>query len=193
MPASFRRVLADVGAHQWRPELEVEEIPSPQRISPHAVALAADVTLREQDLGSGRLVILHDPAGVDAWEGDFRAVAYARGHVDPEMVTDPLLAQVGWSWLMDALETHQARFVAPGGNVSCSWSRSFGALEDEPPSAEIEIRASWTPLLDADGAGITQHLAAFGELLSQSCGVPPLPEGVTVMNPVRPVRHPAEG
>ena len=28
--------------------------------------------------------------------------------LDAEMVTDPLLADVGWSWLVDALERHHA-------------------------------------------------------------------------------------
>lgn len=188
-PPAFRRVVADLRAHRWRTELSVEEIPSPQRIAPHAVAIAADVTLREHDLGSGRLVILHDPAGVESWQGQFRAVAYAKGEVDPEMVTDTMLAEVGWSWLVDALENNAAAYVAPSGNVACTWSRSFGGLEQEQPRAEIEIRASWTPRLEPDGSGISAHLSAFAELLSTSCGIPPLPEGVVMMTPLRQRRQ----
>lgn len=188
-PPAFQRVIADLQAHRWRAELSVEEIPSPQRIAPYAVAVAASVSLREHDLGSGRLVILHDPAGVESWQGQFRAVAYAKGEVDPEMVTDTLLAEVGWSWLVEALESNGAGYVAPSGNVACTWSRSFGGLEEEPARAEVEIRASWTPCLGAGGEGMTAHLDAFAELLSNSCGIPPLPEGVVMMTPLRQRRQ----
>ena len=73
-------------------------------IAPFASALSADVTVDGDDVGTGRLVLLHDPAGNDAWEGTFRCVAYARAEIDPEMANDPLLAEVGWSWLSEALD-----------------------------------------------------------------------------------------
>ena len=60
-------------------------------------ALTADVTVDDEDLGTGRIILLHDPAGNDAWDGTFRCVAYARADIDPELVTDPMLADVGWS------------------------------------------------------------------------------------------------
>ena len=94
---------------------------------------------------AGRLVLLHDPAGNAAWQGTFRCVTFARAEVDPEMVSDPLLAQVGWSWLLDALASHGAEFVAPSGTVTSVSSESFGGMADEDPSAEVEVRASWTP------------------------------------------------
>ncbi len=188
IPGPFRRVVKDLRAFRWRAGMAVEEIPSPQRIAPHAVALNAEVSLREADLGGGRLVLLHDPHGVDAWGGTFRVVAYAKGQADPEMVTDTMLADVGWSWLLDALTTHEAEYDAAGGNVNCSWSRSFGELEDDDPHAEIEVRASWTPLLGTDGSGIGAHLSAFADLLCATCGVPPLPEGVVRMAPLHHVR-----
>ena len=169
--------------------MTIEEIPSPQRVAPYAVAVSADLTLRDQELGTGRLVILHDPEGVESWQGAFRVVAYAKGEVGPEMVTDTMLAEVGWSWLLEALGSHDAAYVAPSGNVACTWSRSFGALEEQPPQAEMEIRASWTPLLDGDGGGITAHLDAFAELLCDTCGIPPLPEGVVMMTPLRQRRQ----
>ena len=97
---------------------------------------------------AGRLVLLHDPAGNAAWQGTFRCVTFARAEVDPEMVSDPLLAQVGWSWLIDALASHGAEFVAPSGTVTSVSSESFGGMADEDPSAEVEVRASWTPVLD---------------------------------------------
>jgi hypothetical protein len=177
---AFRRALAELAAARWRPELVVEEIPAPQRIAPFSAAVTADVLVDGDDVGSGRLVLLHDPAGNAAWEGTFRCVTFARAEVDPEMVTDPLLAQVGWSWLIDALTAHGAEYVAPSGTVTSVSSESFGGMADDPARAEVEVRASWTPQLD-DGAGLTPHLAAWAELLCTTAGLPPLPAGVVPM------------
>ena len=112
-PSAFRRAVADLNAATWRPELSVEPIPAPQRIAPFAAAITADVMVGGEEVGSGRLVLLHDPAGNAAWQGTFRCVTFARAEVDPEMVTDPLMGSVGWSWLIDALAAHSAEYTAP--------------------------------------------------------------------------------
>jgi hypothetical protein len=179
-PAAFRRACADLLSASWRPELVVEEIPAPQRIAPYSAAVTADVTVAGDEVGSGRLVLLHDPAGNAAWQGTFRCVTFARADIDPEMVTDPLLASVGWSWLIDALTVHDAQFCAPSGTVTSVSSESFGTMSDEPARAEVEVRASWTPQL-TDGAGLPAHLAAWAELLCTTAGLPPLPAGVVMM------------
>ena len=101
------------------------------------------------------------PAGNAAWQGTFRCVTFARAEVDPEMVTDPLLAQVGWSWLIDALDGHGAEYVAPSGTVTSVSSESFGGMADEAPSAEVEVRASWTPVL-TEGVGLERPRAGLG-------------------------------
>ena len=185
-PDAFRRALRELESAPWRPELAVEEIPAPQRIAPFSAAMTADVVVDDEEAGSGRFVLLHDPAGNAAWQGTFRCVTFARAEVDPEMVTDPLLASVGWSWLIDALAAHGADYLAPSGTVTSVASESFGGMADEEPRAEVEVRASWTPQL-ADGSGLTPHLAAWAELLCTTAGLPPLPAGV-VMMPSR--RHP---
>jgi len=169
--------VQDLLSAPWRPELVVDEMPAPQRIAPFSAAVTADVRVGGEDVGSGRLVLLHDPAGNAAWEGTFRCVTFARADVDPEMVTDPLLARVGWSWLLDALSAHGASFGAPSGTVTSVASESFGGMAEEAPRAEIEVRASWTPEL-VDGAGLGAHLAAWAELLCTTAGLPPLPAGV---------------
>lgn len=179
-PRAFRRAVADLSAAAWRPELSVEPIPAPQRIAPFAAAVTADVLVGEEEVGSGRLVLLHDPAGNAAWQGTFRCVTFARAEVDPEMVTDPLMGSVGWSWLVDALAAHSAEYTAPSGTVTSVTSESFGGMAEEAPRAEVEVRASWTPLLD-DGVGLTPHLAAWAELLCTTAGLPPLPAGVVPM------------
>ena len=157
-----------------RPGVVCEEMPAPQRIAPYAAALTGDVTLDGEDLGTGRLVLLHDPAGNDAWAGTFRWVAYVRADIDLEMANDPLLGAVGWSWLLDALSGHQARYHALSGTVTKVSSEPFGEMEDGESTAQLEIRASWTP--EGDYA---HHVEAWGELMCTASGLPPLPSGVT--------------
>jgi hypothetical protein len=139
-PDAFRRAVEDLISEPWRSELHVEELPTPQRIAPYSAAITADVVTNGDEVGSGRFVLLHDPAGNAAWHGTFRCVTFARADLDPEMATDPLLAGVGWSWLIDALDSHGADYDAPSGTVTSVSSESFGGMAEEPPRAEIEVR-----------------------------------------------------
>lgn len=173
----FDEAAATLLAMPWRPELAVEEIPAPQRIAPYALAIAAEVLDGDAEVGSGRLVLLHDPAGNPAWDGTFRCVTYARADVDAEMGTDPLLAPVGWSWLVDALDRRSADYGSPSGTVTAVSSQSFGSMENDPQRIEVEIRASWTPTINL-GSDIAAHVHAWQDLLCMVAGLPPLPEGV---------------
>jgi hypothetical protein len=179
-PQEFRDAVRQMREAPLRPEILAEEMPSPQRIAPYSSALAADVTVDGEDVGGGRLVLLHDPDGNDAWEGTFRLVAYARAEIDPDLVTDPMLAGVGWSWLTEALEAHGAAYVAPSGTVTCVSSESFGGLTPEGATAQIEIRASWTPAGDV-AATLGAHVEAWGEVMCTAAGLPPVPDGVTTL------------
>nr|WP_269779186.1 DUF3000 domain-containing protein [Propioniciclava soli] len=172
----------------WRPELIVEEIPAPQRIAPHAVAIGAEVEIADEELGNGRLVLLHDPAGNPAWDGTFRCVTFARAVVDADIALDPLLAEVGWSWLTDALEHRDATYTAPSGTVTAVSSKSFGSMEGDPDKSEVEIRASWTPVLSS-GTGVVPHVLAWQDLLCMVAGLPLLPEGVVPLDPHRTGRR----
>ncbi len=175
-PEEFRAAVEQMQAARLRPEILCEEMPAPQRIAPYASALSADVTVDGDDVGTGRIVLLHDPAGNDAWGGTFRCVAYARAEIDPEMANDPLLGEVGWSWLTEALDAHGATYSAPSGTVTKVASESFGSMAEEGPTAQLEIRASWTPVDD-----IRSHVEAWGELLCTASGLPPVPDGVASM------------
>lgn len=168
--------MQQLRAAHFRPELFVEEMPAPQRIAPFASALSADVTVDGEDVGSGRMVLLHDPAGNDAWEGTFRCVTYVRAEVEAEIAEDSMLAEVGWSWLMEALDAHGASFTAASGTVTCVSSQSFGGMAEEPSTAQVEIRASWTPT-----SPVQAHAEAWGEVLCTAAGLPPVPEGVATM------------
>ncbi len=185
-PPEFLRAVEELRAASFRAELFVEAMPAPQRIAPFASALSADVTVAGEDVGSGRIVVLHDPAGNDAWHGTFRLVASARAEIAPELVSDPMLAGVGWSWLTEALEAHGAEYAVPSGSVTCVSSESFGGMAEEPPTAQLEIRASWSPTGD-----LTPHVEAWGELLCTAGGLPPVPDGVATMPSRRGQRGPA--
>ena len=183
VPAVFRAAVATMHTAVLRPEIFCEEMPAPQRIAPYASALSADVTVDDEDLGTGRLILLHDPEGNDAWAGGtFRCVLYTRAEVELELVSDPLLGAVGWSWLTEALESNGATFTAASGSVTRVATESFGGMADEDGSAQVEIRASWTPVADEDGyVDVRPHVEAWSELMCTAVGLPPVPEGVAVL------------
>ncbi len=173
----FSRALDSLHAASLRPELRLTEVPAPSRIAPYAVALTADVLADpsgEEELASGRFVLLHDPARPEPWGGAWRAVTFARADLEPEFGADPLLGEVGWSWLEESLAAHGVDYGGAAGTVTRVISQSFGAMSDRPATVEIELRASWTPLDDDPGA----HLRAWCDVLCTIAGLPPLPEGV---------------
>ena len=177
VPEAFRRVLRELRDLPVRSEVSLEETPAPSRLAPHAVALTGEVTVGGAELASGRLVVLHDPAGLDAWQGRFRVVAFVRAQVEPEIAGDPLLPEVGWSWLTDALTARGAGHVAPSGTVTRVVSESFGTMAGRDGAGEIEMRASWTPL----GDSLAAHASAWVDLMCTAAGLPPLPDGVVAM------------
>lgn len=185
-PTEFRDAVAALRATRLRQAITLEEIPAPRRLASYATAFAAEVVEEERELASGRVVLLHEPAGHEAWQGTFRLVTLARAELEPEMAADPLLPEVGWAWLIDALAEGGVRFTEPSGTVTRCTSQSFGGLSDRPLLTEIEVRASWTPL-DDDWAA---NLRAWSELLCAAAGLPPLPPGVAPMPGRRATRKP---
>jgi hypothetical protein len=164
-----------------RNEIKVEEIPSPQRLAPFSIALSAEVSEGES---SGRLVLLHDPAGQDGWSGRYRIVSYVRAEVEEELAGDPMLIEIGWSWLKEGLDQFHCSYLAESGTVTQIRSASFGSLEKRGNENEIEIRASWTPLsqtsdIDITPSEIKAHIKAWLAILETAAGLSPIPEGVT--------------
>ena len=172
-PEEFLQAVERVRSTRLRAEVTLQEVPAPQRIAPHALALGADVVLDDEDLSTGRFVLLYDPAGQDAWEGRFRAVTFVRATLEPELGAEAMIGQVGWSWLEEALAACDAAATAVGGTVTRVVSESFGALSDRAPSVELEVRASWSPQGD-----LGPHVQAWSTLLCTVAGLPPLPPGV---------------
>jgi hypothetical protein len=163
-----------------RSEIRLAEAPAPQRLAPYAIALTAEVGDRNNDeIATGRFVVLHDPAGQEAWQGCTRIVAYVRAELEPEMAADPFLAEVAWTWLAEALSRRVplpgAR--ALGGTVTKVSSESFGTMTARAPIAHVEIRVSWSP----DGDDLAPHLEAWGDVLAAAAGLAPLPAGVAAL------------
>jgi hypothetical protein len=180
--AEFTQALRDLRVARLRPEVRLTEVPAPSRIAPFAVAMTAEVVTagimdEGDELASGRFVLLHDPSAPEPWDGMWRAVTFARAELEPELANDPMLGAVGWSWLMDALEQHDATYVAEGGTVTRVVSESFAGLDDRSIKVEMEIRASWTPT----GPNLGIHLQAWADLLCTIAGLPSLPEGVVAL------------
>jgi hypothetical protein len=158
-----------------REEIELEEVPAPQRLAPFAHALSGTVLRDGEEVATGRLILLYDPDGHEAWRGTRRLVTYVTAELEPELAADQLLPAVGWSWLTDALDALDASYTAAGGTVTQTLSTRFGDLAGPPAAADIEIRASWTPRDDDLGV----HLQAWCELLASTAGLPP--PGITAI------------
>jgi Protein of unknown function (DUF3000) len=174
-PAAFTRAVAGLRVTAPRDEILLEEIAAPQRLAPYSFALSATVLRRGDEVASGRLILLHDPAGHDAWKGDLRLVTLVTAELEPDMAGDPLLPAVAWTWLTDALEQHSAAYTAIGGTITQTTSTRFGELAGPAPTADLEIRASWTPT----SVDLSGHLYGWCGMLASTAGLPP--PGVTAL------------
>ena len=173
-PEAFRAAVADLRAADVDPAVTIREIPAPGRLAPYSFALAAEVLHGDEELASGRFVVLHDPAGQDAWDGESRVVAFMSAEVEEDIGNDPLLPEVGWAWLLDALEVRGAAHHAAGGTVTRTASSRFGTMAGDDDGCDVELRCSWTPAAGSLG----DHLAAFCDVLCAMAGLPPAQPGV---------------
>jgi hypothetical protein len=180
-----------------RDDIVFEDSPAPRRVAPYAAAMGATAYRgsqtgaghgkasqggadEDEEIGTGRLVLLYDPDGQPGWTGVFRLVAFVRAEIEEEIAADPMLGEVGWSWLTDALETHAPGYTASSGTVTRVITEGFGAKSDEPPRTEFELRASWSPPEDTD---LGVNVAAWFDLLAAAAGLPAQPPGTTALRP----------
>ena len=176
-PAQFREAVAAMNATTVRPEIELGPIRPPQRLAPFSYALGAEVRhpetaiVPERSEGDafGRLILLHDPDGAEAWDGTMRLVAYIQADLDSSEAVDPLLPEVAWSWLVDALEANAENVTALGGTVTATTSVRYGDISGPPRAHQLELRASWT----ATTLELGPHVRAFCEVLEHAAGLPP--------------------
>ncbi len=168
--------MASLGAIRPRPELLVSTLDRPPRLAPYtwAFSVEADAGKPGEDLDepdtSGRLILLHDPAGQEAWEGTFRLVCFVQARLEPEQLGDEMFPVVGWSWLTEALDQNGANHVALGGTVTQTSSVRFGDISESRRDDDVELRASWTPT----GTDLTPHAEAFCQLVASAAGLPPV-------------------
>jgi hypothetical protein len=175
----FVAVSDALRALTFRDDFVVREISAPNSLAPDAIAFAGDVRPTadgvDSEYGTGRFILLHDRDEPEQWSGAWRIVCFAQAPLEPEIGTDPLLADVTWSWLVDALGTRGAVFHSASGTATKTLSKGFGTLADEGDGAQIELRASWSPAGD-----LTAHLDAWAELVCMLAGLPPGSEGIAV-------------
>ena len=198
--AAFRAAVVRLRSGQEqvsavRPELAFEDVPAPRTLAPFASALAATARIDEIEVASGRFVLLYDPAGQRGWEGSLRVIIYIRADLEPEIAADPMLGEVAWSWLTEALDARTSGYAAPSGTVTRVVTEGFGAKRGEPQATGFELRASWSPVVAADlsdgppgepepaEAGLDGHLAAWCGAMCAAAGLPPLVAGVTALRP----------
>lgn len=188
-PAEFEAAVRSIRSAQTRNELVIQEIPAPANLAPHSIAFAADVTParhgNDSDYGTGRFILLYDPEEPEPWGGPFRIVCFAQAPLETEIGTDPFLADVAWSWLVDALAARGAEYLHASGTATKMLSTGFGELAHQGDGAQIEIRASWSPTSLAMDA----HFEGWGELLCMLAGLPPTSEGVSLLSARRAARE----
>ena len=176
--ANFEAARDEVG--ELRDDIAFEDSPAPKRLAPYAAAMAATAYRDGEEVATGRLMLLFDPDGQDGWTGTFRLVAQVHADVDPEMAEDPLLGEVGWSWLTDALNMHAPGYSAASGTVTRVITEGFGAKEDEPTVTGFELRASWCP---DDPDELTGSVEAWCDLIVAAAGLPAQPPGTRALRP----------
>ena len=182
-PAPFQEAVAAMNAVSVRSEIELGPIRPPQRLAPYSYALGAEVKRNDLDIeridefasddAFGRLILLYDPDGSDAWDGNLRLVAFVQADLDPSEAVDPQLPEVAWSWLVDALGSRTEHLTALGGTVTATTSVRYGDITGPPRAHQLELRASWT----ATTPDLAAHVEAFCEVLEHAAGLPPA--GVT--------------
>ncbi|WP_169582503.1 DUF3000 domain-containing protein [Microbacterium thalassium] len=183
----FSHAVDSVRAIRFRGDLSVREIPAPAGLAPSSLALAGDVRPEAEGedsaYGTGRFILLHDPDEPAQWNGPWRIVCFAQAPLEPDIGIDPLLADVAWAWLTDALKSHRAEFHSASGTATKTLSKGFGSLAAEGDGAQIELRASWTP----EGE-IGPHVEAWAELVCMLAGLPPGSEGIAMLGSRRTPR-----
>ena len=203
--ATFRAAVAGLRLCQdqvrrIRPELYFEEMPAPRTLAPFATAVGAAVRVDGAEIATGRFVLLYDPAGQRGWSGPLRVIVYIRAELEPEIAEDPMVGEVAWSWLTEALDARTAGYAEPSGTVTRVVTEGFGAKRAEPRATGFELRASWSPLGadeagppaedDGQGADLAGHMAAWCGTMCAAAGLAPLAAGVSALRPAGRRRSP---
>lgn len=176
--ADFKLATRQIRGAEIRSELKIQQIAAPKNVAEHALAFSAE-TLASQshehgDHGSGRLVILRNAENVEAWGGKTRIIAFVKSPLESTIGEGEAMADVAWSWLSESLHQRLASYTNEAGTATRILSTGFGSLAAETDHAQLEIRASWTPV----GEELGRHFEAWQDLLCMVSGLEHLPAGV---------------
>ena len=53
-------------------------------------------------------------------------MCFAQAPLEPDIGVDPILADVAWSWLVDALDSRRAGYHSASGTATKTLSKGFG-------------------------------------------------------------------
>ena len=194
LSGAFERVAASLRRAQCRSEIELTEISAPDARAADSIAFSA--TIREpasshpsvagsrdpvREQATGRFLLIHAPDRAPEWGGAFRIVTYVKAEVERDQGHDGMLAQVAWSWLLEALDRAGAGYSREGGTASRVLSEGFGQLADTEEYIDVELRASWTP----SGEDLAAHLEAWADMVCTFAGLPQQTDRDAVV-PLRP-------
>lgn len=178
-PAEFRLAVESLRAASVRDELVLQQIDAPGKLAKHEVAFSANIDAASTDvatdLGTGRFVLLWDPEEPEPWGSRFRVITFAKSPLETDIGADEQIADVAWAWLTEALQNRHANFIAEAGTATRIISSGYGALSNQSDHAELEIRASWSPV----DTNANAHLEAWQDLVCIMSGLPNLPAGVS--------------
>jgi hypothetical protein len=178
-PAEFRLAVESLRAASVRDELVLQQIDAPGKLAKHEVAFSANIDAASTDvatdLGTGRFVLLWDSEEPEPWGSRFRVITFAKSPLETDIGADEQISDVAWAWLTEALQNRHANFIAEAGTATRIISSGYGALSNQSDHAELEIRASWSPV----DTNANAHLEAWQDLVCIMSGLPNLPAGVS--------------
>jgi hypothetical protein len=178
-PAEFRLAVESLRAASVRDEIVLQQIDAPGKLAKHEVAFSANIdatsTDVSTDLGTGRFVLLWDPEEPEPWGSRFRVITFAKSPLETDIGADEQISDIAWAWLTEALQNRHANYIAEAGTATRIISSGYGALSNQSDHAELEIRASWSPV----DTNANAHLEAWQDLVCIMSGLPNLPAGVS--------------
>ena len=177
-PDVFRAAVASLTGTAVRREVRVQPLRPPQRLAPYSYAIAADVVCAADgaELATGRLVLLHDPDGAEAWDGVLRLVTFASAELDEQMGARPDAARRRLELADRRPGRARRRLPRRRAGPSPRPRRPASATSParRPPSASSCGRRGRSTRRTC-----APHLHAFVDLLCAAAGLPP--EGVAVL------------
>jgi hypothetical protein len=168
--AEFAAALLSIRQSTLREELVVAQLAAPGDIATHAIAFSAELKSETSEvsgkLGTGRFVVFWSPEPQENWTSNFRVVCFARSPLETDIGRESDGVDVTWDWLTSALNNSGAEYSALAGTTTRIISTGHGMMDQQSEHAEIEIRASWSPV----GTDIRRHLEAWQNLVCVMSG-----------------------